>query len=105
MDLIFDMTNLVSLIEVLSKKKLISQVCGGVCVCGGCVGYLDCGWMFSEGSCMFLGGDCLKRNWARPVSVALISCRLVSQCLTILSVWPSAWGRGVSVVSDGVWVL
>ena len=43
---------------------------------------------------MFLGGDCLKRNWARPVSVALISCRLVSQCLTILSVWPSVWGRG-----------
>ena len=48
---------------------------------------------------MLSGGDSLKRNRARPVSVALISCRLVSQCLTILSVWPSVWGRGVSVVS------
>ena len=54
---------------------------------------------------MLSGGDSLKVNRARPVSVAFISCRLVSQCLTILSVWPSVWGRGVSVVSDSVWVL
>ena len=56
-------------------------------------------WVMSEGSCLLSGGESLKRNRERSVSVALFSCCLVSQCLTILSVWPSVWGRGMSVVS------
>ena len=40
----------------------------------------------SEGSCMLSGGDSLKRNRERSVSVSLFSCRLVSQS-PILSVW------------------
>ena len=35
--------------------------------------------MMSEGSCMLSGGDSLKRNRKRSVSVSLFSCRLVSQ--------------------------
>ena len=49
------------------------------------------------------GGVCGETRRERSVSVALFSCCLVSQCLTILSVWPSVWGRGVSVVSG--WCL
>ena len=56
-------------------------------------------WVMSEGSCLLSGGESLKRNGERSVNVALSSCRLVSQCLTIPTVWPGVWGRGVSVVS------
>ena len=35
--------------------------------------------MMSEGSCMLSGGDSLKRNRKRSVSVSLFSCHLVSQ--------------------------
>ena len=49
--------------------------------------------MMSEGSCMLSGGDSLKRNRERSVSVSLFSCRLVSQSPM------SGEGGGVSVVS------
>ena len=49
--------------------------------------------MMSEGSCMLSGGDSLKRNRKRSVSVSLFSCHLVSQSPM------SGEGGGVSVVS------
>ena len=87
----------------LSKKNFYLRCLG---VSAGDVGVIwraSGFWVMSEGSCLLSRGDSLKRNRERSVSVALFSCCLVSQCLTILFVWPSVGGRGVSVVSG--WCL
>ena len=97
------MTILENFIEVFVKKKILSQVSG---VSAGDVGGIwraSGFWVRSEGSCLLSPGDSLKRNREMSDSVALFSCCLVSNYLTILSVWPSVWGRGVSVVSG--WCL
>ena len=66
---------------------------------GGCLWCLCGVWVLSEGSSVLSGGDSIRTS--KSVSVALFSCRLVSQCLPILFVW----GKGVSGCCLGhVWV-
>ena len=58
--------------------------------------------VMSEGSCMLSEGDSLRKNRERPVSVALITCCLVSQCLPTLG---KGGVCGVWVLSEGSCVL
>ena len=95
------MTILENFIEVFVKKKLLSQVSG---VSAGDVGGIwraSGFWVMSEGSCLLSRGDSLKRNRERSDSVAMFSCRLVSQCIPILPVFGEG-GGGVLWCLGGV---